>query len=74
MRAGGLPFLTGWNGLEIDRFLSALGEMPVTPGEAQILALFFGTLLGVPCAVVGGIVGWMAARGRTHAAEIPRGG
>ena len=67
-----LAFLTGWNGLEIDRFLSALGEMPVSAGQAQMLALIFGALLGVPMAVVGGIVGWMAARDRNHAAEMSR--
>jgi hypothetical protein len=69
-----LAFLTGWNGLEIENFLSALGEMPVTAGEAQVIALFFGSLLGVPFAVVGGIIGWMGARNRDHAAEMPRGG
>jgi hypothetical protein len=66
-----LAYLTGWNSLEIDRFLSALGEMPVTAGEAQMLALILGTLLGLPMAAVGAIIGWMASRRQDHSSGIP---
>jgi len=66
-----LAHLSGWSGLEIDRFLSAIGEMPVSAGEAQMLALLVGVISGIPCAVVGAVVGWVAGR-RSNADDAAR--
>ena len=57
-----LAYLSGWNGLEMSRFLSALDEMPVDAGEAQALALLLGGVIAIPAALCGAAIGWIAGR------------
>jgi len=58
-----VAFLTGWNGLEMRKFLSALGEMDTTAAEAQGLVIIFGGLFGIVSGLAGAALGWMASRG-----------
>jgi hypothetical protein len=66
-----VAFLTGWNGLEIRKFLSALGEMDTTPAEAQGLVIIFGGLFGIVSGLAGAALGWMASRNQRE--SLPAG-
>jgi hypothetical protein len=57
-----LAYLSGWDGLDMSRFLSALDEMPVDAGEAQGLALLLGGVVAVPASLCGAAIGWIAGR------------
>ena len=50
-------YLSGWGGLDIANFLSALGEMDTTAGSAEALVLFFGLIFAIPGAIVGAALG-----------------
>jgi hypothetical protein len=55
-----LSYLIGWGGLEMDRFLSALGEMPISAGGAQLLTLLVASLWGLVFAACGAVIGSFA--------------
>jgi len=66
-----LAYLSGWNGLEMDRFLSATGDSSITAADAQILVFLVGFALGVPYAIagclIGLLVGWRSELARAAA-------
>lgn len=55
-----LSYLIGWGGLKMDRFLSALGEMPISAGGAQLLTLLVASVWGLVFAACGAVVGSVA--------------